>query len=44
MVEAPETRREHLRMHWDMSEMTISPDGGTLFLVGTTSVVTPPAP
>ena len=28
----------------DMSEMTISPDGGTLFLVGTTSVVITPAP
>jgi hypothetical protein len=27
-----------------MSEMTISPDGGTLFLVGTTSVVIAPAP
>jgi hypothetical protein len=28
----------------EMSEMTISPDGGTLFLVGTTSVVIAPAP
>jgi len=28
----------------DMSDMTISPDGGTLFLVGTTSVVIAPAP
>jgi hypothetical protein len=27
-----------------MSEMAISPDGGTLFLVGTTSVVIAPAP
>jgi len=27
-----------------MSEMTISPDGGTLFLVGATSVVIAPAP
>jgi hypothetical protein len=28
----------------EMSEMTISPDGGTLFLAGTTSVVIAPAP
>jgi hypothetical protein len=28
----------------DMSEMTISPDGGTLFLAGKTSVVIAPAP
>ena len=28
----------------DMSEMAISPDGGSLFLVGTTSVVIAPAP
>jgi hypothetical protein len=28
----------------EMWEMTISPDGGTLFLVGTTSVVVAPAP
>lgn len=28
----------------EMSEMTISPDGGTLFLVGKTSVVIAPAP
>jgi len=28
----------------DLSEMTISPDGGTLFLAGTTSVVIAPAP
>jgi hypothetical protein len=27
-----------------MSEMTISPDGGTLFLVGRTTVVIAPAP
>ena len=27
-----------------MAEMTISPDGGTLFLAGTTSVVIAPAP
>jgi hypothetical protein len=28
----------------ELSEMTISPDGGTLFLVGSTSVVIAPAP
>ena len=30
--------------HTEMSEMTISPDGGTLFLIGPTSVVITPSP